>query len=368
MDGHSYTKILSIPDNTGYWLVRADGGKYYDDFFLNNFVSIADNEITLKEIQEEFKRMDVLGNTFEGYKQIYFNIYSDWKPQQIAHGASRIMKFMDDMKVNDLVLVPSKSSLTYLIGIIQSEPYEIKQESINQGIHLHYNVNPYTKRRKVKWIKEVDRSEMSEKLYWMLSAHQSIFDLSDYEDQINRLLAPTYIKNGMCHSTVKVNKSDGLTTDEWYDLFSIIKEVSGDSSEKIIAKNNVQSPGYLEFITSLTNTEKLITLSSFITGYGFLFSKVKVGNMEILGFVPYFFNEGKLNREKLKHENRSLELDNKLKEIEVEQKRALLQPIESEAERLRTQLHITNFDAGRPISNQTQTDNVGYQDAGESGQ
>jgi hypothetical protein len=366
MVGDSYSKILSIPDDMGYWLVRADGGKYYDDFFLNNFISIADNEITIKEIQEEFKRMETLGNTFEGYKQVYSNIYPDKKPQQIAHGASRTMKFMDDMKVNDLVLVPSKSSVTYLLGIILSEPYEIKKEEINDGVHLHYEVNPFTKRRKVRWLKEIERGDISEKLYWMLSAHQSIFDLSEYEDQINRLLSPIYIKNGLCHSTLRINKNEGLTSDEWYDLFSIIKSISDDSEEKIIVKNNVQSPGFMEFVSPIINTENVIYLSSIITGYGILFSKVKVGNMEILGLVPYFFNEGRLNRQKMKHENRSIELDNELKQIEVEQKRAQLQSIEPEAERLRAQLHISNFDAGRLVGDQTQTDNVGYQDAGES--
>lgn len=32
-DSNNEVGILEIPKDIGYWLVRADGGKYYEDFF-----------------------------------------------------------------------------------------------------------------------------------------------------------------------------------------------------------------------------------------------------------------------------------------------------------------------------------------------
>ncbi|MBM7645069.1 hypothetical protein JOD45_001280 [Scopulibacillus daqui] len=68
--------ILEIPENVGYWLLRADGGKYYDDFFLNDFVAISDNEITLEMIRE-CQNNSIAGITLDHYKELYKEKYSD---------------------------------------------------------------------------------------------------------------------------------------------------------------------------------------------------------------------------------------------------------------------------------------------------
>src|SRR5690606_34184335 len=99
-------EVLEIPDETGYWLLRADGGKYYEDFFLNNFIAISDNEITLEKINESHDN-SIAGITLDHYKNIYKEEYPEWTNQQIAHAASRTEKFVNQMKIGDLVLVPS---------------------------------------------------------------------------------------------------------------------------------------------------------------------------------------------------------------------------------------------------------------------
>ncbi|QTD40636.1 hypothetical protein [Sporosarcina sp. Te-1] len=103
-------KILEIPKDTKYWLVRADGGKFYDDFLLNNYIAISDDEITLDAINEFPQLNTDVGRTIEGYKSLYKEKYEKWNNQQIAHAASRTMKFIDEIKENDIVVVPSHRS------------------------------------------------------------------------------------------------------------------------------------------------------------------------------------------------------------------------------------------------------------------
>lgn len=241
-------QILDIPNDIGYWLVRADGGKYYEDFFLNNFIAVSDNEVTLEMIKECAK-YSIAGITIDHYKELYVKTYSKWTNQQIAQAASRTQKFLDEIKVGDLVLVPSKRSTHFLIGVITSDVYEISEKDITSREQVHYAINPFLKRRKVRWVKEVSRGEISEKLYWMLSAHQTIFDLQNQRDYINQLLAPIYIQNGKCHGTIKISKKKGLNSNEWYDLYSLIKKYSDTASQEVIVKTNVQSPGLIEFIS-----------------------------------------------------------------------------------------------------------------------
>lgn len=103
-------KILNIPKTTNYWLVRADGGKYFDDFFLNNFIAISNNEVTLEMINTFYQLNTVIGRTVEGYKALLEKTYPDYSTRQVSNAAGRTMDFIERIQMNDIVMVPSKNS------------------------------------------------------------------------------------------------------------------------------------------------------------------------------------------------------------------------------------------------------------------
>lgn len=354
--------ILEIPSDTGYWLVRADGGKYYEDFFLNNFISISDNKITLDMIKK-CDNDSIAGITVENYKDLYQEKYDDWNAQQIAHAASRTQKFVDEMKIGDLLLVPSRKSTNFLIGIITSDIFEISEYELKKSLEVKYAINPYLKRRKVQWLKEVSRTEISEKLYWILSAHQTIFNLSEHKQYINQLLSPIYIQDNICHGTLKIGTESGLDQDDWYDLYSIIKYKSDGSNGKVIVKSNVQSPGIIEFVTSNANT--ILAVTTVLSGA--LIGEVKIAGFKLQGVLPYFqsYKKQKLEMKKMEKEMVMMDEDKRLKEIQNDRAQFELdrdkeiwenEKLELEAKRLRTRLQISSFDAGRVLGVQTQTD------------
>lgn len=354
------TKILDIPNDTGYWLVRADGGKYYEDFMLNDFISISDNKITLDKIK---KAESLTGITIDHFKSLYLKDYNAWNSQQISHAANRTYKFIEEMKIGDVVLVPSNKSRSFLLGIINSVPYEAKEEEIMHQKAGHYPVNPFYKRRKIQWLKEVNRSEISEKLYWILSAHQTIFNLEKEKEYINQLLAPVYCQNGIFHSTLKVSREEGINSNEWFKLYSLINSIVEDEHEEVIIKSNVQSPGLLEFVT--TNPATAVSLSAIIGGI--IFGEVNFMGIKIVGIVPYYqtFRKGNLEMKKgekeiemMEEEKIAKQIENDKAQFELEKDKFLWEnkKIEIEAEQVRNQLQISNFDAGRIIEHQTQMD------------
>lgn len=364
--------ILEIPGNTGYWLVRADGGKYYDDFFLNNFIAISDNEISLEKISESAKG-SIAGIAIEHYKALYKAEYEGWTPQQISLAASRTQKFMDEMKIGDLILVPSKKSADFLLGIITSDAFEITEKDITSKVEVNYTINQFFKRRKVQWLKEVSRKEISEKLYWILSAHQTIFDLSGQKDYINQLLAPIYVQDGLCHGTLKISKKEGLNSDEWYELYSVIKAKSDLNQGEVIIKSNVQSPGLIELIAE--NAVTIITVATVLSGA--LWGDIKVAGVTVKGIFPYFQSHKKGNLEikkteqeieMMKDDQKAKQLENERTQLELDMQRDEfeLKKLENEADRLRLQLQISSFDAGTVFVNQTQTDSGDDLDADES--
>ena len=364
--------ILKIPDDIGYWLVRADGGKYYDDFFLNNFIAVSDNEITL-ELINKCAQGSIAGITIEHYKTLYSDNYEDWNPQQIAHAASRTFKFINEMKIGDIIVVPSKKSSGFLIGVLASDAYEISKKELNSISEVHYAINRYFKRRKVQWIKEVKRDEISEKLYWILSAHQTIFNLEEERDYINQLLAPIYVQNGLCHGAIKISKEEGLDSGEWYDLYSVVNKQSIESKEKVIVKSNVQSPGIIEFVSS--NWGVIVSTTTILSGA--IFGEVSFQNVKFTGILPYFrgLKREKLDMKKMEKELEILDEDKisrqlgneKVKfELDKEKESWEVKKLENELERLRLQLQISSFDAGRTFEVQTQMDNENDSDAAES--
>jgi restriction system protein len=341
--------ILEIPESINYWLVRADGGKYYEDFFLNDFIAIADNEVTLEKIRYEESINSLAGLTIESFKKIYEESYPNMKPQQISHASSRTMNFINSIKINDLVLVPSHRSTEFLLGTVISEAYEITEEELLKWSGAHYPVCGYTKRRKIKWLKIIDRESISEKMYWILSAHQSIFNLNSFADHIDKLLSPIYIKGKNCYGIVKVNVSRGIKLNEWLELYSEVQKISGVNSSEIIIKSNVQSPGLIDFITDAKNLAALIGAIGTLTGI--LFTKVEIGNTQILGIIPYFFNEGRITR-------KSMKLDNDIKAVELEKKKAELKAYiaENNVPPISEQLELSPFTSGKVVEFRTRKD------------
>lgn len=44
--------VFKFNDKIDFWLIRADGGKYYDDFVNNDYIGIRYNRITVDELNK----------------------------------------------------------------------------------------------------------------------------------------------------------------------------------------------------------------------------------------------------------------------------------------------------------------------------
>lgn len=346
-------KILKIPSDIGHWLLRADGGRYYEDFSFNDFVAISDNEIKLHSL----KRLDkdsIAGITIDHIKKLYSDQYHEWSNQKIAHAAGRTHRFYKGIKKGDLILVPSRRSTHFLLGVITSEVYEVTEDDIKPVKEVSYSICNYHKRRNVYWVKEVARKEISDKLYWILSAHQTIFNLEEDKDYINQLLSPIYVYNNNCHGTIKINKHTNINTDEWFQLHSIIKTYSDQTDDEVFVKSNVQSPGLIEFVSN--NPEIVFSIVMLLSAG--VAGKINFGVFKFEGILP-FIQSYKKNQKELdimEEEYKSKQIKNERDRFELDKDKEAWKKQKETEEELRTQLQISNFDAGRVVGDQTQKD------------
>lgn len=331
--------ILEIPKETKYWVVRADGGKYYNDFLQNDFVAIGDNEITLERLNEK-KKQDGFHDlrSIEILKVIYEEFYPEIKPQARTLYSKRLFNFMFEMSENDIVIVPSKSSNFFLVGIIESEMYDgvsLVDDSEDSSIIPC----PFLKRRKVTWIKEIGRASLPEKMYWVLSAHQTLFNVTDFSKEINSLLSFIVKYGDEVTASCFVSTNDGITIKDWHELTSVLLETSGEDSDEIDMKIDVQSPGDVAVSAVVDSISKLFQIlgnivdpSSITPGtiiaysvilYAIGFGEVNIAGFKMQGIHPYFFGKGKLEREKMKAEIEAINLNNKKISRGIEDKRII---------------------------------------------
>lgn len=187
--------------NSDYWLFRANGGKYYTDFNLNNYVGIGWNDITLDDIEESGNTIDFMkkivksklfSNNSSNIEESSPNLDeedllriledADLNPNEtnninnpsrkISAIAGQLLKFYYDLKINDLVLVPSEGSEMFLVGKITSKPEQIPVPKEYEN--KNYTHSNFSKVRSVKWLGKFNRSDADAKLYKIIYSQHTI--------------------------------------------------------------------------------------------------------------------------------------------------------------------------------------------------
>lgn len=317
-------EIYQFNNRAKYWLVRADGGKYYDDFKYNHFISIHHNQVTLADLQTT-NLLLTAEKTIEHYKQQITNVYHDEElsKHQITFTAKRLYSFVEDMSVGDYVVVPSFKSNYFLIGQITSDVYEKYMPDGQVTLNHGYDQSDDIKRRNVKWINEVPRRKVNPKfLYSTLTVHHTIFNITDLSKYIDGLISPLYFKNGKLHLQLRVNTNEPITSSMWKNLYSIIDEYKNpEINEEIVATSNVESPGdiTLQSISQFISDNHWM-LNSGLIGIGLLFGDIDIKGIKVKGVFPYLRERkiASLKERKLTVEVETMEKDANLKDVQRE--------------------------------------------------
>ncbi|WP_141921143.1 hypothetical protein [Lactococcus garvieae] len=330
-------ELLEIKTQAKYWLVRAEGGRYYEQFKYERFISVHHNEMKV----EDFCSKELLlteEKTIEYYKEQIARKHKkdDLTKHQITFAAKKLYNFIEGMSVGDYVVVPSRKSNHFLIGQITSEVEEIDSQP-DFPINYGYDRNTDLKRRQVKWINEVARKKFNAKfLFSTLTLHHSIFEITEYDKYIDGLISPLYIKNGKLNLKLSVNTEKPVTSSTWAALYNLIEiERNHEFDEEITVTSNVESPGdiNLSSILQFTIDNKEFICSSGLIALALLFGDVDMKVIKLKGLFPYLDNKRKtkLEERKLIVEVENMEKDTELndlkRQLEIEKTHKELQVI-----------------------------------------
>ena len=341
-------EILEIPEKTKYWLVRAGKGEEYEDFKKTGIIGLRYDKLTLDEInsikntpikvqkyitytnkngkiiQRKRSEKAIMRDKENFYKTMYkSSISKHYKLSKsaVAQIASRIENFVQKMSIGDIIMVPYISSRKLLVGVITSDTYEITREEQqkleekaqreyelklknNPSLVRKHSVSISRKRRNVKWLNEVDKSKLSPNLFYTITMHQSVIDISEFGEYIDRLLTPIYIKNNKLHLLLKINSEKPVDSELWGKLFDIINS-NKNKDEVVNIKTHVESPGWFE-LEQLFDNNKITAVSLLIAS---IFGNLDIKGIKIKGALPFI-----LERKKIKEEIRGMKIDNDYKE------------------------------------------------------
>ncbi|MCR8656915.1 hypothetical protein [Paenibacillus endoradicis] len=234
-----------IPTTKNYWLVRTQGGKYYDDYKRNGFIAINWNEITISDIVD-LSITDLARTVKEKY------------PDKQGQGrtANQLRVFSKVIKKGDAVIITSHSSNKLTIGqIIEDEPFV---DVINdQLLEENNKLCPYHKRKKVKWGPTYNKYEIDIELFKMLQhAQQTISSANDYADAIESLTHNFYTKGNEAYLALRVKKDGKIPMSEFFPMGTEILKLASSFNEfsstikididDIETKINVNSPGKIK--------------------------------------------------------------------------------------------------------------------------
>jgi len=172
-----------------YWVVRmGQGNKYAKDGRENDIVAVGWNELDLD--LSNYRSLDRRAFAEEVGKLLK-KVYTNSSDRYIFSTVGQLHKFLSLIKEGDVVITPDKNR-QYNIGEISGDYYYADPDDII----------PYRHRRNIKWLKTVDKKDVSKSLAGSLGAIMTTFNVSKHSDEIETILAsdtgylkPVYVED-----------------------------------------------------------------------------------------------------------------------------------------------------------------------------
>ncbi|MDR0948245.1 MAG: restriction endonuclease [Lachnospiraceae bacterium] len=189
---------------------------------------------------KEMGDLSKIGATREKFKERYQEVYIYAKKGNVSHGVGMLYRFVLEVQVGDYVVFPSKIDRQINIGIVESG-YE-------------YDANAeYAQQRKVKWLKHLPRTALSQGALYELGAAMSFFAVKNYADEYIAALDKGFKKTKL--PAEEDDESIGATADEIVEstkdfiLKELSKKIKGYALEGFVA-DLLRAMGYRTIVSA----------------------------------------------------------------------------------------------------------------------
>lgn len=237
--------IRIVDAERNYWFVRTYSGILFDDFFDRSFVAIGFNSIPLGLIKKASDSDDASIIPLKNAIQNAYNL----KPAEITKVAKQLIDFHKNVNIGDMIIMPSENSNEFAFGLVEGDIYQVNSE----GTFKFRDANePFPeKRRKVKWLKTLEKGDLNGDLRNLSSARSAISNANNYKDIIEGHLSSVYIRADKLYLTLKIDQEEDINAFAFSEFLSgltyfyaeFCKENGEEYNEELYLKIKVQSRG-----------------------------------------------------------------------------------------------------------------------------
>lgn len=207
---------------TTVWGIHAGKTGDAESLFLNkNVIAIGWDKVD---------DLSKFNNNREAFKDAVAKAYPEKKPSSIPINAGQLYRFTYEMKVNDIVVYPSKRSREVYIGKISGE-YCYDQSS----------EKTYPHRRAVKWLQSFPRTNFTQGALYEIGSAMSLFQVKNFADEFVNAIEGKAIPQP-------------ITKDETVSF--VIEDIEETTRDFILKKISQELKGHplTDFIANLLNT------------------------------------------------------------------------------------------------------------------
>lgn len=261
--------IPSVEESRRYWLVRTNSGAYYRDFTQNGYIAIGWDYVTKEMVlgtpQEKLRAFikvkEKQADSSNNSELLDLEEGKVGREGKITTILNKLIRFVKELHVNDVVLIPSSNSDYISIGIIKSEILEDStyvKNYLRENPTTDIDLCPYIKRREVEWLKTVPKSQMDIYLSKALGSHHAICNIDDYSSYVNRTIYDIYERDNRIHAIFHTKNEQGISLYELRNFFDSMSDLIDDTcatsglsltSKNIDVKLNIHSPGVIEIMS-----------------------------------------------------------------------------------------------------------------------
>lgn len=327
----NYNDILSIEDiseDTNFWLVRTNGGRFYTEYKEDSFIALGWNYVDSENVYENDE------GELKQLKEELERIYEKKKGGTIFN---KCVRFIDEMSEGDIVMVPNAENEEVFFARV-GDYYEEEIDYIREievlkrlndkedyGIQLKC---PYKKRRKIEVIKVIKGCRLNPNLFRALASSHGISNINKYSDFVLSSIHNLYIRNNKLNLVVNIEQTEGIDGKEFsslvYNLCDIL--TLGEEEVKVTTQANINSPGDIVTIVEVANNIYDYLRDNWIMlllAYGAL-AGIKIGPIQI-NSLPEAIMKWIKDSSEIKNKNAvtdGVKLDNDIKKLELEIKKA----------------------------------------------
>lgn len=236
-----------VPEDTGYWFVRTDGGEHFETYLDQHFIGIGWNEITYRDLQNATEQGKDIKDKIARIEGLDMTIA---RSKSHVTGVFNKLRRFKNLKKGDIVIIPSRNSSRLAFGIIEDDNIYTQTEDLQEC--------PHQKRRTVNWLEVVNIQKLDPIFYQIIKSRHAICDIKKYQYYINAVTETLYIKDNYTHFVINIDTTEEINVNELIIFIDAINKLSvsinlelqlNEDTESTTIKLNLQSPGRIEFKT-----------------------------------------------------------------------------------------------------------------------